>query len=79
MVAGFSGLDEIPYPGGTPFEGPFGKGSLVTKTEGIEMNPPPYALPSNPGENMGITEDEAFDNGPWSGKFDELVGDGTIP
>lgn len=36
-----SGLNEKPYPGGMPAEGPFGKGSFVTYTEGVETFPPP--------------------------------------
>lgn len=36
-----SSLKEKPYPGGMPAEGPFGKGSFVTYTEGVETFPPP--------------------------------------
>lgn len=58
-----SDLEDNSYPGGTPPED-FGKfGKLVTKTEGIVMKPPPYALPSNAGVQTGMTL-EVLKNGP---------------
>ena len=53
--AGSPGARENPYPGGRPSTEPVALGDTNTKTEGVMMNPPPYAFPRISGVYTGTT------------------------